>query len=137
MPWFTLRALAAVLGAMAVFLACDTTRRFGVPIWAATAAAGFGAVAPLLVGVAPRIAPDGFSVFFAILVVWTLAWALQRPSLRRQALLGVTIGLVASAKYNGVPFHAAGAGVAGGRHQILAATGAVAPCGGWCCGAGV
>ena len=104
MPWFTLRALAAVLGAMAVFLAWDAARRFGVPNWAAAAAAGFGAVAPLLVGVAPRIAPDGFSVFFAILVVWTLAWALQRPSLRRQALLGVTIGLVASAKYNGAPF---------------------------------
>lgn len=104
MPWFTLRALAALLGAAAVFLVWDAVRRFGAPDWSAALAGGIGAVSPLLVGIAPRIAPDGFSVFFAMMCVWALAWTLQRPSLSRQATLGLAIGLVAASKYNGAPF---------------------------------
>lgn len=103
MPWFTLRALTALLGAAAVVLVWDAARRFGAPDWAAALAAGLGAVAPLLLSAAQRVASDGYSVFFAMACVWTLAWALQRPSLRRQVALGVAIGLVVSAKYNGAP----------------------------------
>lgn len=104
MPWFVLRAVAALLGAAAVALAWDASRRFGAPDWVAALAGGIGAVAPMLIAIAPRIAPDGFSVFFAMVCVWALAWTLQRPSLRRQAALGLAIGLVVASKYNGAPF---------------------------------
>ena len=103
MPWFTLRALTALLGAAGVVLVWDAARRFGAPDWAAAWAAATGAVAPLLLSAAQRVASDGYSVFFAMACVWTLAWALQRPSLGRQVALGVAIGLVVSAKYNGAP----------------------------------
>lgn len=66
-------------------------------------AAGIGAVAPVLLGAPQRVASDGYSVFFAMTCVWLLARVVQRPSLRRQAALGVAIGLVMSAKYNGAP----------------------------------
>ena len=103
MPWFTLRAFVALLGAAAVAMVWDAARRLGVPNWAAGLAAGIGAVAPVLLDAPQRVASDGYSVFFAMVCVWLLAWVLQRPSLRRQVALGVAIGLVVSAKYNGAP----------------------------------
>jgi len=103
MPWFTLRTLVALLGAVAVVMVWDSARRLGVPNWAAGLAAGIGAVAPVLLGAPQRVASDGYSVFFAMTCVWLLARVVQRPSLRRQAALGVAIGLVMSAKYNGAP----------------------------------
>lgn len=104
MPWFTIRTLAALLGAAAVVLTWDAARRLGAPAWAAATAGAVGAFSPLLLSNAPRVAADGFSVFFAMLAVWCAVWASHRPSLQRQLLLGVSIGLVASAKYNGATF---------------------------------
>ncbi|MEZ5380787.1 MAG: glycosyltransferase family 39 protein [Microthrixaceae bacterium] len=103
MPWVSIRILVAVLGAAAVALCWDAARRFGAPDWAAALAGLLGAVAPALIGIATRIASDGFLIFAAMLAVWTLAWTLQRPSLERQAVLGATIGLAIGTKYTSAP----------------------------------
>lgn len=103
MPWVSVRILVAVLGAAAVALVWDAGRRFGLPDWAAAVAGFFGAVAPLLISIAPRIASDGYLVFFVMLAVWTLAWTLQRPSLARQVLLGAALGLTVATKYTAAP----------------------------------
>ncbi len=103
MPWVSVRILVAVLGAAAVALCWDAGRRFGLPDWASAVAGFFGAVAPLLISIAPRIASDGYLVFFVMVAVWALAWTLQRPSLGRQALLGVALGLIVATKYTAAP----------------------------------
>lgn len=103
MPWVSVRILVAVLGAAAVALCWDAARRFGLPDWAAALAGWCGAVAPLLISIAPRIASDGYLVFFVMLAVWALAWTLQRPTMTRQVVLGATLGLAVATKYTAAP----------------------------------